>query len=84
MTHKYVAIPAPLLPKFEAWGEMTAQLFGELRREAGLKPAVIPDDQAWYWTEQWQEWEREADEDIAAGRTREFNSVNELIESLDA
>ncbi len=84
MTHKYVAIPASLVPEFEAWGEMTARLFGELRREAGLKPTQIDEDQAWYWTEQWQQWEREADEDIAAGRTKGFDSINKLIESLDA
>lgn len=84
MSQKLIAIPASLVPKFEAWGEMTVQLFRELRHDAGLKPTRIDENQAWYWTEQWQQWEREADEDIAAGRTKEFNSVNELIESLDA
>ncbi len=28
---------------------------------------LIPRDQAWYWTKEWQEMEREADEAIAAG-----------------
>ncbi len=28
---------------------------------------LIPRDQAWFWTKEWQEMEREADEAIAAG-----------------
>jgi hypothetical protein len=84
MPQKLIAIPASLVPKFEEWGEVTARLFGELRRDAGLKPTQVPKDQAWYWTEQWQQWEREADEDIVAGRVKAFNSINDLIESLDA
>ena len=28
----------------------------------------IPKDQVWYWTKEWQQMEREADEDIRAGR----------------
>ena len=38
----------------------------------------------WYWTEEWQEGEREADADIAAGRVKHFNSVDELIADLNA
>lgn len=35
-----------------------------------LVPVVaIPADQAWFWTDRWQAMEREADADIAAGRT---------------
>jgi antitoxin MazE len=33
-----------------------------------VQQKLIPRDQAWYWTKEWQEMEREADEDIAAGR----------------
>lgn len=35
---------------------------------------VIPRDQLYYWTPEWQAGEREADEDIAAGRTRTFET----------
>src|SRR5687767_3264032 len=35
-----------------------------------LRPVVaIPADQAWFWTNRWQQMEQEADEDVAAGRT---------------
>jgi len=49
-----------------------------------LKLQNIADDQAWYWTKQWQQWERQADEDIAAGRVKKFRNIDELITDLDA
>ncbi len=39
-------------------------------------------DQAYFWTEEWQAGEREADADIAAGRVRNFASAETLIQSL--
>ena len=82
LSQSAIFIPASLVPQFEAWGKLTVKLFGELRRHAGLKAQKIPDDQAWYWTEQWQRWEKQADEDIAVGRIKNFNSVDGLIADL--
>jgi bifunctional DNA-binding transcriptional regulator/antitoxin component of YhaV-PrlF toxin-antitoxin module len=42
----------------------------------------IPADQAWFWTERWQAGEREADEDIAAGRVTTFDNVDDFIAHL--
>lgn len=48
-----------------------------------LKPQrVIDADQAWFWTPEWQAKEREADEDIAAGRGEIFYSDEEFLEAL--
>jgi AbrB family looped-hinge helix DNA binding protein len=44
---------------------------------------VIEPEQAWFWTKRWQKMEREADEDVTAGRVREFDSVDDLIADLD-
>lgn len=44
---------------------------------------VIEPDQAWFWTKRWQEMEREADEDVTAGRVKLFDSVDDLIADLD-
>ena len=82
MSQKYVSIPAALISELEAWGKMTAKLFGKLRQEAGMKPANVSDDQAWYWTEEWQKMEREADEAIANGDYLEFDNVEDLIAEL--
>lgn len=43
---------------------------------------IVPKDQAWFWTEEWQTAEREADEDLAAGRTRRFDSDEEFLTAL--
>lgn len=38
--------------------------------------------QAWYWEPGWQAGEREADEDLAAGRSEVFDSDEELERRL--
>ena len=51
--------------------------------KAVLTPKKLVDkNQAYFWTRRWQEGEREADEDIKAGRVKTFNSVDELIKDL--
>ena len=44
--------------------------------------ALIPRDQLWYWTPEWQAKEKEADEDIAAGRVKQFKSAQKAIKAL--
>ncbi len=83
MTQNTLTIPAELIPEFEAWGKVTAQLFGKLRTKAGIVPKGVPKSQAWYWSKQWQEWEQQVDEDIAAGRVKKFDTMDELITSLN-
>ena len=50
----------------------------ELRPETGIDPS-----QAWFWAPRWQQMEREADEDIAAGRYETFANVEEFLHRLD-
>jgi len=44
---------------------------------------LVDKSQAYFWTKQWQKGEKEADEDIKAGRVRTFESVDELIKDLE-
>lgn len=49
------------------------------------KSSVARDpEQAWFWTPEWQAGEREADEDIAAGRYERYHSMEEFTASLRA
>src|SRR5436190_22057409 len=49
-----------------------------------LRPKkVIDATQAWFWTPAWQAKEREADQDLAAGRLDRFESDEELMRTLD-
>jgi len=46
---------------------------------------MISKDQAWFWTKEWQEKEREAEEDIKKGRIYgPFANAKDLIKSLRA
>ena len=45
---------------------------------------VADKSQAYFWSEDWQAAEREADEDIRAGRVRVFDDVEALFADLDA
>lgn len=52
----------------------------ELAAEAGL----ITTEQRWWWTEQWQRGERQAERELRAGRTKAFGSAEDLIRDLRA
>ncbi|MBI2941431.1 MAG: AbrB family transcriptional regulator [Chloroflexi bacterium] len=58
------------------------------QREDGvieLHPQMMIDaSQAWFWTERWQEREREVDEHITAGRVREAKDADEVLAHLDS
>jgi len=43
---------------------------------------LVDKNQAYFWTKKWQDAEKEADEDIRAGRIKVFDSVEELIKDL--
>lgn len=43
----------------------------------------IDPDQAGFWTHEWQENEREADDDLAGGRSTRYYSDEEFLAALD-
>jgi hypothetical protein len=48
------------------------------------RPKHVPKDQEWFWTPEWQAGEREADEALARGEFKEFNTVEEMLADLHA
>ncbi len=57
----------------------------EREGEIVLRPHVpVPADQAWFWTERWQQMEREANDAIAAGHVTVIEGVDELLADLDS
>jgi AbrB family looped-hinge helix DNA binding protein len=49
-----------------------------------LRPGRLIDaDEAFFYTPEWQAAEREADEDLATGRYKDFETVNDLIADLE-
>ena len=47
------------------------------------RPEIDP-DQAWFWSDRWQQMEREADQDLAAGRVKRFNGLKSFLAHLDS
>jgi AbrB family looped-hinge helix DNA binding protein len=45
---------------------------------------LVDKSQAYFWSDAWQQAEREASEDIAQGRVRSFSDVEALIAALEA
>ena len=44
---------------------------------------LIDKSQAYFWTEDWQEAEKEAERDLAEGRVESYDTVNDLIAGLE-
>jgi hypothetical protein len=42
----------------------------------------IDPEQAWFWTREWQEREREAEEDLAAGRVTRYEDDEQFLAAL--
>ena len=44
---------------------------------------AIDKDQNWFWTERWQKFEAEAENDIRKGRIKTFDSVEGLFDEIE-
>lgn len=48
-----------------------------------IKYIEVEAEEAWFWTDYWQEMVRASDDDIAQGRIMTFETVDELIDELN-
>lgn len=80
-----VALPAEFRQRFHLDGpEAQIRLIDRGDGTAEIVPVVaVPADQAWFWTERWQQMEREADADVAAGRSTVVDGADALLAHLD-
>src|ERR671937_1963597 len=46
------------------------------------RKSLVDASQAYFWTDEWQRGEREAQEDIRRGRTKRFRSAKALVADL--
>ncbi|MEK7353746.1 MAG: hypothetical protein AABZ77_04490 [Chloroflexota bacterium] len=56
---------------------MVEMIIRKINRNKKLK------SQAYFWTKEWQEGEKQADEDIKAGRVKVFRTMEEALAELD-
>lgn len=93
MTHTYESTERNRFPEIRG---NTAENAGQAATTGGKQVyerinEILPYDvrsigssgQAWFWTQGWQEGEREADADIASGRTMVFGSGDDLLTHID-
>jgi AbrB family looped-hinge helix DNA binding protein len=53
--------------------------------EIVLRPHVaVPADQAWFWTERWQQLEREADAAVVSGDIALAGDIDALLDDLES
>lgn len=48
-----------------------------------VKPVVmVPKNQAWFWTDEWQSAEKEVDKDIKSGKIKTASNIDDLMKDL--
>ena len=81
-THGQVTLPVDLRKIF---GIDEGDVMEAKKTKEGilLKPkAVVDKSQVYFWTKEWQEKEKEADEDYRKSRYKKFKNIDKLIKDL--
>ena len=81
--HGQITLPASVRKRLGIEEGDLVEIEVEDERAVLMPKKLVDKNQAYFWTKRWQEGEREADEDIKAGRMKTFASVDELIKDLD-
>ena len=81
--HGQITLPASVRKRLGIEEGDLVEIEVEDERAVLMPKKLVDKSQAYFWTKKWQEGEREADEDIKAGRVKDFNSVEELISDLE-
>ena len=81
--HGQITLPASIRKRLGIEEGDMVEIEVEDEKAVLMPKKLIDKSQAYFWTKRWQEGEREADEDIKAGRVKTFDTVDELIKELD-
>ena len=81
--HGQVTLPASVRRKLGIEEGDLVEVMVEGDKAVLLPKKIVDKSQAYFWTKEWQVAEREASEDIKAGRVKTFDNVEELIKDLD-
>jgi len=81
--HGQITLPASVRKRLGIEEGDLVEIVVEDERAVLMPKKLVDKNQAYFWTKRWQEGERDADEDIKAGRIKTFASVSELIKDLD-
>ena len=81
--HGQVTLPASVRRKLGIEEGDLVEVMVEGDKAVLLPKKIVDKSQAYFWTKEWQVAEREASEDIKAGRVKTFDNVEELIKDLE-
>ena len=81
--HGQVTLPASIRRRLGISEGDLVEVAMEDDRAVLLPKKLIDSSQAYFWTKEWQEAEKEASEDIKAGRVKSFDTVEDLLADLD-
>jgi len=81
---RQISLPKKIMEALELQpgDEVEFQMEGKDVRLVPVKTVKIPRDQAWFWTSEWQIKEKEAEDDLAAGRYQDFDELEDLLKEL--
>ena len=81
--HGQITLPASVRKQLGIEEGDLVEIDVEDERAVLMPKKLVDKSQAYFWTKRWQDAEREAGEDIKAGRVKTFDSVDELIKDLE-
>ncbi len=81
--HGQVTLPASVRRKLGIQEGDLVEVVVDDDKAVLLPKKIVDKSQAYFWTKEWQEAEKEASEDIKAGRVKTFDTVEELVKDLD-
>ncbi len=81
--HGQVTLPADVRKQLSIEEGDLMEITVEGEKVVMMPKRLIDKSQVYFWTEQWQREEREAEEDIRAGRVKRFERVEDLIRDMD-
>lgn len=84
-----ITVPASFIDRLATAGRLMLELAEDLRAQQPhmdklQPPEVIPEDQAWFWSDTWQAGERAVEEDLERGEYATFDSIDALLADLHA
>jgi AbrB family looped-hinge helix DNA binding protein len=81
---RQISIPKKVMTalKLEPGDEVEFEMKGRNALLIPIKTIKVPRDQAWYWTQEWQAKEKDADQDLSSRRFREFGTLEALLKDL--
>jgi AbrB family looped-hinge helix DNA binding protein len=83
--HGQITLPESILERFDLDEGDILEFSVDENGVITVTPLVqVPDSERWFWTEEWQKGETEANEDIKAGRMKSFDNVDDLIAELNS